>query len=854
LAGQLLGERYRIVQRLGQGGMGEVYRADDLELGQAVALKFLPERLTNDDVALDQLRGEVRLARSVAHANVCRVYDIGQADGHFFISMEYVDGEDLADALRRMGRPSREKALVLARQICMGLAAAHETGILHRDLKPANIMIDGRGRARITDFGLARLSSDDASVDQVVGTLNYMSPEQLSRGESTIQSDLYSLGLILHEMFTGEAVHRGKSVQEVLAAHESSSGTRPSDILPDIDPVIDRVIGRCLERDAHDRPRSAQEVAAALPGGDALAAALAAGETPSPEMVAAAGTKGLLSPGLGAALLVVLGICLIGHPFLSDSRSLVTRASLPKNPDVLAAEAQELIREFGYEVEGQDQVFWMRADFSYIRHLGREYPGPDRWNALENEPPSAHHFWFRQSHRPIRQALDGVFLSRVNQVYPPPRSGTIDLKLDMQGRLVSFVARPPRVEELASPSKTELPWDRLFELTGLDRTRFRPSENPIDPVWNIPVDCDQRWTWMGTLSDENPLAIRVEAGSIRGRLAAFQVVPPWSVPPPGSGDAALRSVNLVGETIEVIVILIIGILAAVGVRNFRRGRGDRRGSLRIGLFIVTSHMGFWLLGSSRLPQVIGGFISTATLALAISLFWGVGGWLFYMAMEPYLRRQCPHRIISWSRLLAGRWRDPLAGRDMLVGITVGAALSVGGSVLVVLIRSAMNLPDAFSAGSPALGVHQSLASLMVSGHDAAAGGLLAMFVPLVVQFVVRKAWIAVVLTWVMFTLAFSMPLWNADSIGAWAILALVVAGLRAAAFLYLLLRVGLLAGAAFAFVSIALGTTGSSSLGEWHGQPTLTTILVIACLGSLGFVHALAGRKFFRDSLDSPSP
>ena len=175
-------------------------------------------------------------------------------------------------------------------------------------------------------------------------------------------------------MFTGEAVHRGKTVPEVLAAHENSAVPRPSDIVPDIDPVIDRVIERCLERDAQSRPRSAYEVAAALPGGDPLAAALAAGEMPSPEMVAAAGTKGLLSPRVGAVLLVVLGVCLAGYPFLADSRNVITRASPPKSPDVLEAEAQELIHELGYDVDGLDHVFAVRPDIAYIPALGRRAP------------------------------------------------------------------------------------------------------------------------------------------------------------------------------------------------------------------------------------------------------------------------------------------------------------------------------------------------------------------------------------------------------------------------------------------------------------------------------------------------
>src|SRR5271155_5293667 len=155
LPGRLLAGRYRIVALLGRGGMGEVYRADDLTLGQPVALKFLPEEASRDENLLERFRNEVRIARRVSHPNVCRVYDVGEVDGNTFFTMEYVDGEDLASLLRRIGRLPQDKAIEIARRLCAGLAAAHEKGVLHRDLKPANIMIDGRGQARITDFGLA---------------------------------------------------------------------------------------------------------------------------------------------------------------------------------------------------------------------------------------------------------------------------------------------------------------------------------------------------------------------------------------------------------------------------------------------------------------------------------------------------------------------------------------------------------------------------------------------------------------------------------------------------------------------------------------------------------------------------
>ena len=206
--GTLVGSRYRIVGRLGVGGMGEVYRADDLELGQSVALKFLSAEMETDTGRLERFLGEARTARQVAHPNVCRVYDVGEIDGRRFLSMEYVDGEDLSSLLRRIGRLPEDKGVEFARQMAAGLAAMHDRGVLHRDLKPANIMIDGRGRVRLTDFGLATDIERAAREKDYAGTPAYMAPEQMVGEPLTPQTDLYALGLVFYELFTGQRYHQ----------------------------------------------------------------------------------------------------------------------------------------------------------------------------------------------------------------------------------------------------------------------------------------------------------------------------------------------------------------------------------------------------------------------------------------------------------------------------------------------------------------------------------------------------------------------------------------------------------------------------------------------------------------------
>ncbi len=270
LPGTILAGRYRIVSLLGCGGMGAIYRADDVKLDVPVALKLLPDPLAGDETSIRLLLNEVRLARQVSHPNVCRVYDVGEVEGRHLICMEFIDGQDLAALLRREGRLPLARAVEIARGICDGLEAAHQEGILHRDLKPANLMIDKRGRVRITDFGLAVLAETVRGVTAREGTPAYMAPEQHCGREVTVQSDLYALGLVLYELFTGRKTFAADSCQGLARLHREASPAAPSSLEEGLDPAIETVILRCLEKDPRARPASARAVAAALPARDTV--------------------------------------------------------------------------------------------------------------------------------------------------------------------------------------------------------------------------------------------------------------------------------------------------------------------------------------------------------------------------------------------------------------------------------------------------------------------------------------------------------------------------------------------------------------------------------------------------------
>jgi serine/threonine-protein kinase len=370
---------------LGKGGMGEVYRADDLTLEQPVALKFLPESIARDEGALARFRNEVRVARQVSHPNVCRVYDVGTIEGQVFLSMEYVDGEDLASLLRRIGRLPPDKALEISRKLCAGLAAAHEKGVLHRDLKPSNVMLDGRGHVLLTDFGLAGLADQIAGAEIRNGTPAYMAPEQLTGKAVTSQSDIYSLGLVLYEIFTGKRPFEAETLAELVRVRSDTTPTSITTLVKDLDPAVERIILRCLEPDPSRRPATAIAVAAALPGGDPLAAALAAGETPSPQMVAAAGEGSSLAPRIAIPLLLFTIVALIASVLLR--RSPIERLPHPYSPEVLSQKAREVIQTLGYGDRPVDEVYAFDWDQSVIDYVQKQDQPNPNWSKILTQRP-----------------------------------------------------------------------------------------------------------------------------------------------------------------------------------------------------------------------------------------------------------------------------------------------------------------------------------------------------------------------------------------------------------------------------------------------------------------------------------
>ncbi len=264
--GSLIADRYEIIEELGMGGMGKVYRVEDTKAKEEVALKLIKPEIAADKKTIDRFRNELTTARKIRHKNICGMYDLGEDKGSYYITMEYVSGEDLKSLIRRVKQIPIGTAISIAEQICGGLAEAQSLAVVHRDLKPNNIMIDKDGNVRIMDFGIARSLKRKGITGSgvMIGTPEYMSPEQVEGKEVDHRSDIYSLGVVLYEMVTGRVPFEGDTPFTIGMKHKSETPRNPKEFNADIPEDISRTIMKCMEKDKNKRYQSALELLSEL--------------------------------------------------------------------------------------------------------------------------------------------------------------------------------------------------------------------------------------------------------------------------------------------------------------------------------------------------------------------------------------------------------------------------------------------------------------------------------------------------------------------------------------------------------------------------------------------------------------
>jgi predicted Ser/Thr protein kinase len=847
-AGALFASRFRIVARLGRGGMGEVYRAHDLELGQPVALKFLtgPARAGEyaqavgfDERARARLRNEVRLARQLAHPNVCRVYDIGEAHGDLYLSMEYVDGEDLAALLKRIGRVPIDKGIEIARKLCAGLAAAHAKGVLHRDFKPANIMIDSRGEVRIMDFGLAAIADQLDTSDAFSGTPAYMAPEQLAGTGATRQSDLYALGLVLYELFTGKPPFAGKDLQELQRQRAETPKTTPSTLIPDLSPRLESAILRCLEPEPNLRPASALEVAVSLPGGDPLAEALAAGETPSPDLLAASGPREALRPRTAAVLLACVAAVFVTTIFLAPRAQTVARLPLKHPPEVLTEKARELIRALGYTGDPVDSASGFRNESGWLESVGTAMPADasrQAWTERLSLAPYPVAFWYRQGASALVPPLTTIDLT--GRAAPSRRmplvSDEVAVDLDLDGRLLKFRAAVHGSEHAGNSSDTTPGWDVLFNAAQFDSRRF----TRVEPR-SIALDVtDQRVAWTG--DDGSPLSVpvRVEAGAYQGRPVYFEVLFPWTT---GSSDSLERAGSTPSRySTFLLLVTLFGFLvggAVVARHNWKTGRADVRGAALVGVATFATN---------ALALILGAHNTLAFNPFSLAMAEGVFAAILYMALEPWVRRLWPHALITWSRVLAGHWRDPVVGRDVLIAVLAAVAINCVRHVLY-LGFSPSGAPAASSITE--LNVLQFTLDQLMGTRFIGSAGFIALgigltwalrmfFLMFLCRVCLRRPWLA---TLAFVGLVAPVTLAASFSQGDW--IESIVLVLIVVFNVLTMVRLGLLAlavqGAVGVFIQYGLLT---NDFGAWYGESSLVVVVVVSALALWAFRTSLGGR------------
>jgi serine/threonine-protein kinase len=745
--------------------------------------------------------------------------------------MEYVDGEDLASLLRRIGRLPADKAAEMARRLCLGLAAAHQKGVLHRDLKPTNIMIDGRGHVLITDFGIAAFAGQFQGTERA-GTAAYMAPEQLTGSPASIHSDLYSLGLVLFEMFTGKRPFEATSIQELVAARQARPLLTASVLVKDLDPAIDRIISKCLDPDPRARRASAFAIASAIPGEDALMAAVAAGQTPSPDMVAASGPLEGLPPrtALSCALSIVAALVLIA--LLSGRASLIERAHLERSADSLDESARRILRSVGQSELARDSAHGFFFTPAFLRYQNDRFG--NRWDNMPAVAPQPIAFWYRESPTYLEphsfMCCDGV-PGGISLWEPAPQiPGERLLVLSTSGQLEHIEVLPPHAED-SSDNSANFDWNSAFAAAGIRMEDFQS----VSPQWLPQFFADKRAAWLGSYPGGPSGSLRVEAASQRGRLVFFQTVTAFSRPghdEPFQRPPAQQASDMIGVVL-VTAVTTLGLWLAL--RNLRLRRVDRRGAFRLLAIGYVLDVFTWVLLGAHVPAINFEW-RLLEMATSWALFRAAVLWLFYVALEPYVRRRWPHALISWSRLLAGHFRDAKVGGDVLIGVTAGCAAALLFQLYQALIKPWVDLGPLTALKGPRHSAGLWLADL----YSSVVLAFIALLLFLLLRTVLRRQWLAVA--------AFGLV--QGALVAFKVIKDGTIVGIQYLLVALFLVRFGFVTVATAIFVyTISVSFPITANVSSWYFGSSLFAMFSIALLAGLALKTTLAGRPLIKDEL-----
>jgi serine/threonine-protein kinase len=568
-----------------------------------------------------------------------------------------------------------------------------------------------------------------------------------------------------------------------------------------------------------------------------LAAALAAGETPSPEMVADAGEVGGLRPAIGVPLLVFVIVGLVAAAGFRDRFSLEGLVPLPKPPEALAVEAREILETGGHDSVPMDDAHGFAYDYEYLEYLEAQEPVPGRWKVLSTVQPSPIHFWYRESpeHLVASNFLSDEEYEFVSPSDPPwTVEGMSGVWLNPDGRLIRLKVVPPPFG-LAESDADPFDWSTLFEAAGYDIAHFTvaaPRRNPL-------VSCNERLAWEGVDSDAG--SIRVEACSNAGVPAHFEVVPEWRWINSGSSQSSSSLADAIFFSGLLLGVVVGG--AVLARRNLRLGRGDRRGALRVATYVFGVLAAAWVLQAPHVPTFaeVGLFFNF----LAYGLMMAVLVWMVYIALEPHARRLWPEGLISWSRLLAGRFRDPLVGRDILIGAAAGVfTQNLWGvhRLLLEFLERPAERPSAASlislSGTPeAIG---SVFQLVAFTLYMPVGWL---FMLLLLRVLLRRQWLAVIVV-MLFSVGLALP--GTTNPLLFGLFLSVAFG----TFILVLIRFGLLTpvfwGIYMWLASSVVLTLDSSA---WYAGRSWFTLSLFAALAGYGFWISLAGRPLMKSDV-----